>query len=88
MNTLSSLLNFIGKYMGVVTVSATSVSSLPTTITDSDILAKHKCVKATLSNPAAQKGEWTVTPSAGSLTISGSISGTTDIELDLAVKTN
>ena len=88
MNTLSSLLNFIGKYMGVVTVSKSSVSSLPTTITDSDILATHKCVKATLSNPSAQTGDWTVTTSAGSLTISGTISGTTDIELDLAVKTN
>ena len=88
MNTLSSILNFIGCNMGVVTVSKSSVSSLPTTITDSSILAKHKCVKATLSNPSAQTGDWTVTTSAGSLTISGTISGTTDIELDLAVKTN
>ena len=88
MNTISSILNFIGKYMGVVTVSSSGVSSLPVTITDSNILAKHKCIKATLSNPSAQTGDWTVSTSAGSLTISGTISGTTDIELDLAIKTN
>lgn len=88
MNTISSILTFIGKYMGVVTVSKASVSSLPVTITDSNILAKHRCINAALSNPSAQTGDWTVTTSAGSLVISGTISGTTDIELDLSVKTN
>lgn len=74
--------------LGVVEVSASSVSSLPATITDSAIHANHVCVKAVLSNPSAQTGDWTVTTSAGSAVISGTISGTTDITLYLEAKTN
>lgn len=88
MNNLSELLNFTGKNMGVIEVSASSVSSLPTTITSDRILEKHVCVKAVLSNPSAQTSDWTVTTAAGSATISGTISGTTDITLYLALKTN
>lgn len=88
MNVISSLFNFIGKYMGVITISQSAVSSLPVTISNANILATHKVVNAVLSNPSAQTGDWIVTTSTGSLTISGTISGTTDIELDLAVKTN
>ena len=88
MNTLSSLLNFIGLNVGVVEITQSSVSSLPITISDSRILAKHKVVNSVLSNPSAQTGDWTVTTSAGSLTISGNISGTTDITLDLSLKAN
>ena len=47
-------------------VSASSVSSLPVTISDSDISAKHVVVNSVLSNPSAQPGDWTVTTSAGS----------------------
>lgn len=71
--------------MGAVKVSKSSVSSLPTTISDSKILASHEVVQAVLSNPSAQTGDWTVTTSAGSAVISGSISGTTNITLYLAV---
>lgn len=74
--------------IGVIEVSASSVSSLPTTISSSRIHDNHVCTKAVLSNPLAQTGDWTVTTSAGSLEISGSISGTTDITLYLALKTN
>lgn len=90
MNTISELFNFTGENMGVIEVSASSVSSLPVTITDQRILARHICVKAVLSNPSAQIADWTVTTSAGSAVISGTsaISGTTDITLYLALKTN
>ena len=64
-------------------VSKSSVSSLPTSISNSDITADMECVKAVLSNPAAQRSEWTVTTAAGSVTISGTISGTTNITLYL-----
>lgn len=74
--------------LGIVEVSASSVSSLPTTISDASILADHVCVKAVLSNPSAQTGDWTVTTSAGSAVISGTISGTTDITLYLDSKVN
>lgn len=73
---------------GVIVVSKSSVSSLSTTITDANITSKHVVVASTLSNPAAQTGDWTVTTSNGSLSIAGSISGTTDIELVLGYKTN
>ena len=75
---------------GVVEVSTSSVSSLPVTISDADILADHVCLKAVLSNPSAQTADWTVTTSVGSAVISGTsaISGTTDITLYLGFKTN
>ena len=90
MNTISELFNFTGQNMGVIEVSASNVSSLPVTISNARILATHVCVKAVLSNPSAQTAEWTVTTSAGSAVISGTsaISGTTDITLYLALKTN
>lgn len=67
-----------------VVVSATSVSSLPKTISDSNISSKHVVINAVLSNPSAQTGDWTATTSAGSVAISGTIDGTTDITLYLA----
>ena len=73
---------------GVIVVSKSSVSSLSTTITDANITSKHVVVASTLSNPSAQTGDWTVTTSNGSLSIAGSISGTTDITLVLAYQTN
>ena len=69
----------------VTTISLSAVSALPFTHTDSSIMAEHKVVHSVLSNPAAQTSDWTVTTEAGSLTISGTISGTTDIKLDLII---
>ena len=74
--------------IGVTEVSASGVSSLPITISNADIIEKHVCVKAVLSNPSAQTDDWTVTTSDGSAVISGSISGTTDITLYLGLKVN
>ena len=88
MNTISSLFKFIGSNMGVVEVSTSSVSSLPATISNEAILEDHVCVKAVLSNPSAQTGDWTVTTANGSATISGTISGSTDITLYLELKVN
>lgn len=66
-------------------VSASAVSSLPTTINDANITANMVVVQYTLSAPQTQAGDWTVTTSAGSLTISGSMASiSTDIELILA----
>lgn len=73
---------------GVLVVSKSSVSSLSTTITNDLITSKHVVLNAILSNPAAQTGDWTVTTSNGSLSIAGTISGTTDITLVLGYQTN
>lgn len=76
---------------GTVVVTATGISSLPQTISDSGISANHVVVKSVLSNPSAQTADWEVNTSNGSLTISSSasspISGTTDVTLYLTVQT-
>ena len=64
-----------------IKVTISSVSSLSTTRTVSGITADMICYEATLSNPSAQTSDWTVTTAANQITISGSISGTTDITL-------
>lgn len=72
----------------IIVVSKSSISSLPTTISDNSIIADHVVIESTLSNPSAQTGDWTVTTSAGTATISGTISGTTDITLVLGQEIN
>lgn len=67
----------------VLIVTAT-ISSLPSTISNSNIETDMVCLKLDLSNPAAQISDWiTNTDTAGKVTISGSISGTTTITLYL-----
>lgn len=69
----------------LVKITASSVSSLPLTISNSAITTSMECIHHVLSNPSAQTGDWTVnTDTAGKVTISGTISGTTDITLYLA----
>lgn len=61
----------------IVKVTTTSFSSLSRTFYDSSITSTMEVISAKLSNPSAQTGDWTVTTSSGSFTISGSISGST-----------
>lgn len=60
-----------------------TISSLPATVTDSVITDDMVAIKAELGTPSAQTADWTVTTSSGSLTISGSISGSTTCTLYL-----
>lgn len=69
----------------VIVITSSSFSSLPQTITDSSITANHVVINSVLSNPSTQTGDWTVTTSSGSLTISGDISGSTSVTLYLAL---
>jgi len=68
-------------------VTKSAVSSLPTTITaaeiTSDMIVKQGNIS--LSNGFAMIGDWNITTTSGSVTISGSISGTTDITLYLSI---
>lgn len=73
----------VGIAANVLQITSGSFSSLPQTITNAKITAKHVVVNSVLSNPSAQISDWTVTTTDGSLTISGSISGTTTITLYL-----
>lgn len=87
--TATSIAKEIGEKDLVFTI--VGVNSLPKTFTNVAITADHVVSWATLSNPAAQTGDWTVTTarsgSSGTVTISGTISGTTNITLVLTKAT-
>jgi 3-dehydroquinate dehydratase len=69
----------------VLIINVSSFSSLPQTVSNANIESDMVVVNSVLSNPSAQKGDWTVTTSNGSLTISGTsaISGSTTLSLYL-----
>lgn len=58
-----------------------SVSSLPTTISKSGITSTMQAVKMSLSAPYVQGSDWTITSADGAITVSGTINGSTDIEI-------
>jgi len=67
-----------------VKFSVNSLSALPYTYSNSKITAKHEVYNMVLSNSAAQKSDWSFSTAAGSITISGTISGTTNAVFYLA----
>jgi hypothetical protein len=68
----------------VLAVSVASFSSLPQTVSNTNIDSDMVVVNSVLGTPSAQTGDWTVTTSSGSLTIAGTISGSTTLTLYLA----
>ena len=64
-------------------LSVPAFSSLPQTVSDDRISAQHVVVNSVLGTPSAQTSDWPVTTSDGSLTIAGSISGSTALTLYL-----
>ena len=64
-----------------VLVLSTTTSSLPTTISDSNITSDMEVIKSELSNPNNQSGDITVTTDSGTATISGTLSASTTIKL-------
>lgn len=77
----TALANAASKMLKVMT---SSISSLPVTISNSAITSDMEVIGSQLSDPSAQNGDWTITTSNGSLTISGTISGTTTVTLYLS----
>lgn len=67
----------------IIVVNLGTVSSLPKTVSNAKITADHVVIQAELGTPSAQTGDWTVTTSAGSVTLSGTISGSTTVTLVL-----
>ena len=67
-----------------VFITISNLSSLPHTVSNSKITANHRVVNAVFTNPAAAPSDWSYTTSAGSITLSGTISGTTTVYLSLA----
>lgn len=70
-------------FSGISTLPQTKTSSIPASFAR-HIDASYEVVRCFLSNPSAQLGNWTVTTGDNSVTISGNISGTTDVILYLA----
>lgn len=68
----------------VIVVTTASFSSLPQTISNANITDDMVVVNSILGTPSAQTSDWTVTTNEGSLTISGSISGSTTLTLYLS----
>jgi len=66
-----------------ITIDIASFSTLPQTVSDAAITADHVAVLCSPGTPVAQVGEWTVTTAAGSVTVSGLISGSTTLKLVL-----
>ena len=67
----------------VLIINVSSFSSLPQTVSNANIESDMVVVNSVLGTPSAQIADWTVTTSNGSLTISGSISGSTTATLYL-----
>lgn len=71
-------------YKNVYRIDLPSFSSLPLTFSNSKITADHEIINSVLGTPTAQASDWTLTPTAGSATLSGSISGSTTLTLYIA----
>lgn len=70
----------------VLVITTSNFSSLPQTITNSAITSNMVVVNSVLSNTSAQTSVWTINTTDGSLTITGSISGSTTLTLYLLEK--
>lgn len=77
--------DLVGK-SDVLEITISSFSSLPKTQSNSNITSDMVATKLELGTPTAQTSEWTITTSNGSLTISGSISGSTTATVYLQKK--
>ncbi len=64
-------------------IDISSFSSLPKTVNNENIKADMVVIEKYLSNPAAVVSNWTITASNGSITIAGTISGSTSLTLYL-----
>lgn len=82
---LAETINSTISSLEVLKIDVASFSSLPQTVSDDRISGSHEVINSILSDPSAQTGDWTVTTSDGSMTIAGSISGTTTASIYLAV---
>ena len=67
-----------------VLVVSTTASSLPVTVSNASITADMGVIKGEVSNPSVQSTPITVTTAAGSVTLSGTLTGSTTITMWLA----
>ena len=69
----------------IITVNIPAFNSLPKTVSNAAITAEHTVLAYTLGTPGAMTDDWTVVTAAGSLTITGSISGSTTMKIILGL---
>ena len=74
----------VSELSDILIVSVPSFSSLPKTVSNSNVTSDMVVIKAELGTPSAQTSDWDVTTSNGSLGITGTISGSTTLKLYLA----
>ena len=67
----------------VLTVNVGSVPTLPCSISDANVTENMVVLNSYLSNPGSQLDDWTITTGNGSINISGTIRGSTNIILTL-----
>ena len=84
--TIVGGINEINSLYKMLQIDVASFSSLPQTITDSRITSDHVVIDSVFSNQSVMTSDLSWTTSDGSITISGSISGSTTLTLILAVK--
>ena len=66
-----------------IIVDCGTISTLPTTINKAAITSSMVCINSYLSNPSAQTGQWEINTANGSVTVSGTINGSTALKLYL-----
>lgn len=69
----------------IITVNISAFSGLPKTVSNAAIKAEHTVLSYTLGAPSAKTDDWTITTTAGSLTITGSIAGNTTMKIILGL---
>lgn len=62
-------------------ITISSVSALPVTASNSKITSTMRCERLSTSNATAQGSDWTVTTGTGTVTVDGTLLGTTNIGL-------
>ena len=65
-------------------ITISNLSVLPHTVANSKITANHRVTDIVLSNTSAQLSDWAFTTASGTLTLSGTISATTDAYIQLS----
>jgi len=65
----------------IQTVNCGTISSLPVTIQSAGVNVDMILIQADLGTPSAQQSDWTVTTADGSVTVNGTISGSTTLKL-------
>lgn len=82
-SSVDALAETVAETREVLVVEVASFSSLPQSSSNSNITSDMVVVNSVLGTPSAQTGDWTVTTSDGSVSVSGDISGSTTLTLYL-----